>query len=89
MNSVYEANQKVNDWALKKLPTFKWFNFFSVKFEHGEVDPDSFQNWKSKFKIGLSESDRENNTEPQLKVKIKSDVTTYSSYAKSLDGKKN
>ena len=81
--------KKVNDWALKKLPTFKSFIFFSVKFEHGEVDPDSFQNWKSKFKIGLSENNRENDTEPQLKVKIKSDVTTYSSYAKSLDGKKN
>ena len=61
--------------------------FFPVKFEHGEVDPNSFQNWKSKFKIGLSENDRENNTEPQLRVKIKSDFTTYSSYAKSLDGK--
>ena len=89
MNSVYEADQKVNDWAQKSYLHLNHLIFFPVKFEHGEVDPDSFQNWKSKFKIGLSENDRENNTEPQLKVKIKSDVTTYSSYAKSLDGKKN
>ena len=75
---------------LKMKSRCKFLNFvFSVKFEHGEVDPNSFQNWKSKFRIGLSENDRtskENNTEPQLKVKIKSDFTTYSSYAKSLDG---
>ena len=75
---------------LKMKSRCKFFNFvFSVKFEHGEVDPNSFQNWKSKFRIGLSENDgtsKENNTEPQLKVKIKSDFATYSSYAKSLDG---
>lgn len=67
--------------------------FFSVKFEHGEVDAEAFQNWKAKFKICTHKNDenvKENAEDmrgPEVKLRIKSDFATYYSTAKSLSGK--
>ena len=67
--------------------------FFSVKFEHGEVDAEAFQNWKAKFKIATHKNDEnvKENVEdmrgPEVKLRIKSDFATYYSTAKSLSGK--
>lgn len=49
------------------------------------MDPKAFENFQSKIRIGLPES-KENDQEPQLKLKIKSDHLTYSSTVKSLNG---
>ena len=64
-----------------------------MKFEHGEVNAEVFQNWKAKFKIHTpknNENAKENCEElrgPEVKLRIKNDVATYYSTTKSLNGK--
>ena len=60
-----------------------------VNFEHGTVNPEAFNAFDAKIKIGLPEGQNENSIhadEPQLKLEIKSDHMKYSSTAKSLNG---
>ena len=51
-----------------------------VNFEHGTVNPEAFNAFDAKIKIGLPEDQNENSMhadEPQLKLEIKSDYMKY------------
>ena len=63
--------------------------FISVNFEHGNVDPDAFTNFKANFQIGMPEPEafkenREKFKGPQLKLSVKANHLTYTSTSKTL-----
>ena len=64
--------------------------YFSVNFEHGQVDPNAIEKYQAKMKIGMPENvELKENLDfkgPQLKVQIETDHLTYSSCAKTLKG---
>ena len=80
----------VNVCNVMDYEIFFWI-YFPVNFEHGEVDPDAFETFKAKLRIGLPEMHAKENQfqseqpeAPILKLAVKSDHMTYHSTAKSL-----
>ena len=67
-------------------------SFFSVNFEHGQVNPEAMTKYQAKMKLGLPESTKfkqnhyRSRKDLQLKVEIDSNHLTYTSSAKSLKG---